>query len=346
MRVRVNGSSFVFFVCLRVFVMIVAVTPSLARAQSITAEAALTGGLSSDEVSAAAAQVRLFGDVTHDIRFFGEAAWAGRSLPEDDHESDSFNAAYPYTNRVQIVEAYGERIFRPHAAIVGIRAGRFRTPFGIYNASDHAYSGFLRAPLVRYEEYSPLSNTFLEHGADLVAGIPSLTVEAALAAPADIGEIARRSGVDAVVRVQGSVGPFIAGVSHMRTPNSQLALDASGRTTVTGIDLRWMHAGIQLRGEWVTGQPFGGATTTGWYGDALIHRTCMGPVTAVVRIERLDWTDARSAEDEYLSRQTVGARIRLTNAVALQVNALHETGDEEYLPRALDVAVTWTVRKP
>ena len=335
---------FVTFVTLRAFVMLVAVIPL--RAQSITAEAALTGGLSSDEVSAAAAQVRVFGDVTHDIRFFGEAAWAGRSLSEDDHESDSFNAAYPYTNRVQIVEAYGERIFRPHAAIVGIRAGRFRTPFGIYNASDHAYSGFLRAPLVRYEEYSPLSNTFLEHGVDLVAGVPSLTVEAALAAPADIGEVARRSGVDAVVRVQGYLGPFIAGVSHMRTPNSQLALDASGRTTVTGIDLRWMHAGIQLRGEWITGRPFGGATTSGWYGDALIHRTFMGPVTAVVRIERLDWTDAQSAEEEYLSRQTVGARIRLTNALALQVNALHETGDEEYLPRALDVAVTWTIRKP
>src|SRR5206468_4437849 len=136
--------------------------------------------------------------------------------------------------------------------------------------------------------------------------------EATLAAPADIGEVVRGSGVDAIVRVQGYVGPLIAGVSHMRTPNSQLALDPSGRTKVTGIDLRWMHAGVQLRGEWVTGRPFGGATTAGWYGDALIHRMFMGPVTAVVRIERLDWTEVHSGEDEYLSRQTVGARIRLT----------------------------------
>jgi hypothetical protein len=322
------------------------VQPRIARAQSVAAEAALTGGLSTDEVSAAAAQVRVFGDATNGIRFFGEAAWAGRSLSEGDHETDSFNAAYPYINRVQIIEAYGERIFRPQTRLVGIRAGRFRTPFGIYNASDHAYFGFLRAPLVRYEEYSPLSNNFLEHGADLVAGVPQLTVEAALGAPADVGETTRRSGLDAVFRVQGYYGALIAGVSHMQTPNSQLALDASGRTSVTGIDLRWMHAGVQLRGEWLTGRPSGEPSATGWYADALIHRARMGPVTAVVRIERLDWTDAHSGDEEHLSRQTVGARIRLTNALALHVNALHETGDDEYLPRALDVALTWSVRTP
>jgi hypothetical protein len=322
------------------------VQPRIARAQSVAAEAALTGGLSTDEVSAAAAQVRVFGDVENGIRFFGEAAWAGRSLSESDHETDSFNAAYPYTNRVQIIEAYGERIFRPQNRLVGIRAGRFRTPFGIYNASDHAYLGFLRAPLVRYEEYSPLSNNFLEHGADLVAGVPQLTVEAALGAPADVGETRRQSGLDAVFRVQGYYGALIAGVSHMQRPNSQLALDASGRTSVTGIDLRWMHAGVQLRGEWMTGRPAGEPSAAGWYADALIHRARMGPVTAVVRIERLDWTDVHSGEEQYLSRQTVGARIRLTNALALHVNALHETGDDEYLPRALDVALTWSVRTP
>jgi len=322
------------------------VQPRIARAQSVVAEAALTGGLSTDEVSAAAAQARLFGDLKNGIRFFGEAAWAGRSLSDGDHETDSFNAAYPYTNRVQIIEAYGERVFRPQGGLAGIRAGRFRTPFGIYNASDHAYFGFLRAPLVRYDEYSPLSNSLLEHGADLVVGVPRLNVEAALGAPADVGEMTRRSGLDAVVRLQGYYGALIAGVSYMQTPNSQLALDSSGRTRVTGVDLRWMHAGVQLRGEWMSGRPTGEPSATGWYADALIHRPRMGPVTAVVRIERLDWTDAHSGEKEFLSRQTVGARIRLANALALHVNALHETGDDEYLPRALDVAVTWTVRTP
>jgi len=322
------------------------IDPRPTHGQSITAEAALTGGYSTDDVIAAATQVRLFGDVKGGIRFFGEAAWAGRSLSDLEHESDSFNAAYPYTNRVQVIEAYGERIFRPHDGLIGVRAGRFRPPFGIYNASDHAYSGFLRAPLVRYEEYSLLSNNQLEQGAGVVVGVPRFTVEAALGAPGDVGEVVRRSGLDTVVRAQGYYGPLIAGASYMRTQPSETASVAAQRTHVAGVDLRWTHGGVQLRGEWVSGQPFGAGTTSGWYADALIHREIMGPVTAVIRVERLDFEDVASASDEYLSRQTVGARVNLGGGVALQLNALHQTGDDDYSPRAFDVAVTWSVRKP
>jgi len=322
------------------------IEPTTAHAQSITAEAALTGGASTDEVMAAATQVRLFGDVKGGIRFFGEASWAGRDVSDLEHESDSFNAAYPYTNRVQVIEAYAERTFRPHNGVVGVRAGRFRPPFGIYNASDHAYSGFLRAPLVRYEEYSPLSNNQLEQGADLVVGVPRLMVEAALGAPGDVGEVVRRSGLDTVVRAQGYYGPLIAGISYMHTRPPETAPATDQRNHVTGVDLRWTHAGVQLRGEFVSGQPFGASTTTGWYADALIHRTRMGPVTAVARIERLDFDDLESGSADYLSRQTIGARVNLGGGVALQVNALHQSGDDDYQPLAFDVAVTWSVRKP
>ena len=185
----------------------------IAHAQSITTEAALSAGYSTDDVSAAAAQVRAFGDLPGGIRYFGEAAWANTS----DHDSDSFSAAYPYANQVQIIEAYGERMFRHGDALFSVRAGRFRTPFGISSASDHAYTGFLRAPLIRYDGYFALSNNFLEHGVDVVAGVPRLTVEVSLGAPADVGADVRRSGLDAVVRVQGYYGPFIVGVSHIRT---------------------------------------------------------------------------------------------------------------------------------
>ena len=50
---------------------------------------------------------------------------------ETDESTDAFGAAYPYGNRVQVTEAYGERLFRPGPALVGFRAGRYRTPFGI-----------------------------------------------------------------------------------------------------------------------------------------------------------------------------------------------------------------------
>src|SRR5262245_66389070 len=94
------------------------------EAQSITAEAAVTGGYSTDEASAAAVQARLFGDV-RGVRFFGEVAWANRWLSDSDHETDSFNAAYPYSNQVQVIEAYGERLFRPRGGLVALRGGRF-----------------------------------------------------------------------------------------------------------------------------------------------------------------------------------------------------------------------------
>jgi hypothetical protein len=147
------------------------------RAQSLTTEAAVSPGVSTEEnISAAAVQFRAFGDVKAGIRFFAEAASGTRS--HDD--SDVFGSAYPYGNRVDVIEAYGERLFRPRSAVVSVRAGRYRTPFGISAGSDHGYSGFLRAPLIRFSEYFALSNTFLEHGADVVAGVPWLTVEASV----------------------------------------------------------------------------------------------------------------------------------------------------------------------
>jgi hypothetical protein len=311
-------------------------------AQSITTEAAVTVGHSTDEVSTAAAQLRAFGDLKGGVRFFGETAWAGSS----DTDNDSFAAAYPYTNRLQIIEAYAERMFRPRQKLVGLRAGRFRTPFGIYNASDHAYSGFLRPPLVRYEEYSAVSNNFLEHGADLVAGVPRLTVETALGVPADVGVVGRRSGLDAVVRAQGYVGPFIAGVSHIWTSPLKSADVDHGRADFTGLDLRWMINGIQARGEWMTGPPVDGLTTTGWYADAVVHRAGMGPVTAVARVEQLDYDEPGSFEEEYARRQTIGGRIRFPRGFSLNVNLVHRTGElENYRPTTLDIGLTWSLRR-
>jgi hypothetical protein len=310
--------------------------------QSITTEAAVSAGASTDDVSAVAAQLRAFGDVKGGVRFFGEAAWARSS----DTDNDSFAAAYPYGNRVQIIEAYAERLFRPREALVGARAGRFRTPFGISSASDHAYSGFLRPPLVRYDAHAGVSNYDIEQGADFVAGIPRLTVETALGAPADVGAATRASGLDAIVRVQASFGPFIAGASHMRTSPVRSADVDRGRASATGLDLRWMSGGVQLRGEWIAGRPFGDTTTTGWYADALVHHVGMGPVTAVARIEQLDYYETDSPEEELQRRQTIGARIRLPEGLSLNVNLLHRSGQlGEYRPTTLDVGLTWSVRR-
>ena len=82
-------------------------------------------------------------------------------------------------------------------------------PFGIYSRSDYGYSGFLRPPLIRYDGYFGVSNSWLEEGAMVTAGVPQLFVEASVSRPHDVGYAIRRDGTDASVRVQGYKGQFV-----------------------------------------------------------------------------------------------------------------------------------------
>ncbi len=331
---------------------------SPARAQTATAELDLTGGYSHEEIKAAAAQLRLFGDAGAGtgVQYFAEAAWGqrwaggypvvgGTLIGADPMGTDVFGAAYPYNKRVQLIEAYAERFFRPRGAVLGVRGGQFRTPFGIYNRSDYAYSGFIRPPLIRYDGYFALSNSYLEQGATFTAGVPQLFVEASIGRPYDVGSSHRRAGTDGSIRAQGYYGSFIVGVSHVRSEPYLPATFAHGRQVFTGTDVRWAHSsGVQLRGEFLKGRSFTGVSTTGWYVDGIVHHVGMGPFTAVVRGESLDYT-APSPRARSSSRFTMGTRVRLPGSVTAQVNYMHQHGD---LPRiynnSVDVTVTYSIR--
>ena len=313
-----------------------------AAGQTVNAEVDVTAGYSTESLAAGAAQLRLFGEMPAGLRIYVEAAWAART--RDDDTTDAFGAAYPYGNRLQAIEAYAERLFLPGKALVGFRAGRYRTPFGIYGRGDYAYSGLLRAPLIRYDGYFALSNNFLEHGAQLIVGIPQLYVETSLGAPADVGSARRRSGLDSVTRIQGYYGPLIAGVSRINTSPYFPVRFALGRSVFTGVDLRWTGGGVQVFGEWITGRPFDGTETTGWHANVIVHRPVMGPVTAVWRSEALDY-DALPPHARHVRRHTVGARVRILRNLSAQVNLLHQTGDlSGSRTPALDLAATYSLR--
>jgi hypothetical protein len=313
---------------------------AVARAQSLTIEAAQTVGYSTEDVGAVATQARLFGVVGSDVRFMVEGSWADRS----DTTSDVFGAAYPYDGTPQLMEAYGERMFQPGRGLVGIRAGRYRTPFGIYSASDHAYVGFLRAPLIRYDNYYALSNNFLEQGADVVVGTPRAFMELSVGSPADVGQAQRRSGVDTVLHAQTAFGSAIVGMSYIDTKPYQSPEFAFGRAAFTGVDARWMRSGVQLRGEWLWGRPFDGVRTRGGYLDLIVHRPSMGAVTALARAERLAY-DAPAPFALYTNRYTAGAKVRLFERFTAEVGVVHQTTP---LPgqraTALDAAITYTFR--
>jgi hypothetical protein len=309
-------------------------------AQEAAAELSITGGASTENVEVAATQLSVFGDIARDLRFYVEGAWGSRSGTG----TDAFGAAYPYDRRVRAIEVYGEKVFRRNTLLAGLRAGRYRTPFGIHARSDHAYAGFLRAPLIRYDGYWALSNNYLEGGVDVFFGTPALQVETSLGMPQDVGTAVRRRGLDRVFRVQGYRGTIVAGVSHMRSRPYERRSFARGDAVFTGVDFRWMHAGTQVRAEWITGQPFEGPSTTGWYVDGMVHRPIMGPVTLVARAEELDY-DAGPFSG-YRKRYTGGARMQLSQAIVGHINVSHEPGMTRARQTALDGALTYVVRFP
>jgi hypothetical protein len=311
-----------------------------AAAQALTGEIDVTAGASTDEVAAYSTQARLFGASHSNWRYYAELTWGGVN---SEYESDAFLATYPYDKRVRPMETFGEKMFKPGHGLLSIRGGRYRTPFGIYARSEQGYIGFLRAPLIRYGENFALANTFLEAGAHVVVGTPSLQLETSFGSPDDEGGFRRATGFDQVVRGQAYYGDFIVGGSYLRTQPSDPRPFATGRMIFRGIDARWMHSGVELRGEWIDGKPFDTVTTRGGYLDVIVHNPMMGPVTGLARIERLDY-DA-GPFSEYLKRLTVGARIRFATWITGQVNLVRQPGELlDNRDMALDVAVTLSKR--
>ncbi len=313
--------------------------PAGATAQSLTAETDVTVGRSTDGTTGAAVQARLFGASRSDWRVFLEGTWGLVS----GGSSDAFGGAYPYDRRVRPMEVFVERMFRRGSGFAGLRAGRYRTPFGISGRSDHAYVGFLRAPLVRYGSNYALSNTCLETGASLVAGVPALMVETSLGLPTDEGAAPRGRGVDVVMRAQAYGGPLIAGVSYLRSQPAAIGDFAVGRMSFTGVDARWMHKGVQLRGEWIVGRPFDDVWTDGGYLDVLVSHERMGRVMAVGRVERLDYDAGEFSV--YPRRLTAGARIRVSSSVSVQLGIVHDfaralAGAAAVRKTAFDAALT------
>jgi hypothetical protein len=327
--------------------------PASASAQTptIITELDLTTGFATeDRVSAFAAQIRGLGEISG-IRFNVEGVWAGRS--EDG--SDAFGAAYHYGEEMRLSEGYAERMFQRSWGMIGLRAGQYRSPFGIFNRSDHAYSGFLRAPLIRYDGYWAITNSFRERGVDVIVGSPRLSVEASVGAPGDIGVANRKEGVNSVVRAQAYLHPLIIGVSHMTSETYGPSDYAHGRLKFTGVDARWSHsAGVQLRGEWIVGQPWDGPETNGGYVDAIFHRPFMGPVTAVLRSEWLEYTSkypfdwyGQSFKHWTSARFTTGGKVRLPAGFTAQVNVVRQSEVlSAYGRNTLDVALTYSVRAP
>ncbi|MGE0814669.1 MAG: hypothetical protein AB7O28_14795 [Vicinamibacterales bacterium] len=321
-------------------VALLALSGAAAGAQTAAIEVAQSAGGSTESIAFAGTQVRALAEPVRSVRLAAEVSWGGRTRTE----SDVFGTAYPYGGRVDLVEAYAEWIGGRHG-VRAVRAGRYRTPFGLSSASDHAYVGFLRPPLVRYGEYFALSTGYLEHGVDVLTGVSRVSLELSASRPADVGGAIRRTGTTGAARVEATIGPAIVGVSRVDTTPHLPESFARGRARFTGLDLRAMLRGVQVRGEWLDGQPFDGTTTTGGYLDLIVHTRRMDRLTALGRIETLDY-DTASRFALRTHRMSAAARVRLWQGLALSVGATTQGGQRtQRRPTALDVGLTWTLRK-
>jgi hypothetical protein len=320
-------------------ILALAVATVPAAAQQPTTEVDTTIGYSTEGLSTAAAQVRTFGEIRPGLRYYFE----GNAALRTDKDSDAFGAAFPYSNGMNASETYIEQRLGGRELIGGVRAGRYRTPFGIYDRGDHAYNGFLRPPLVRWGEYYDLSNYWLEGGVDAFAAGRGFQLEVSLGSPAEDRDLKlRRGGLDVAARLQAHRGSLIGGVSFLKTQPDTTEPWVRGHGRFGGVDARWMRDGLQLRGEIIWGNAFDNAGMRGWYLDALAHRCDLGPVTPVLRVEEYRYWG--SSFRTTWKRVTVGARIKLSQATTLQVNVLRQPELTATKNSALDVGLTHTVR--
>ena len=309
-----------------------------AYAQGPTTELDVTAGYSTEGIAALANQLRVFGETPGGLRYYLEGAGNVEGGPE----SDAFSGAYPYRSGLFALETYIEQPLHLGKYVSGVRLGRFRTPFGIYGRSDHAYSGFLRAPLIRYGQQFALSNFWIEAGGDVYFGTPHLQLEVSAGTPSDADE-QRHAGPDRTIRLQGYTGPWILGASYLSSKPAGDRLFYTGRSEFYGIDGRWMRGGLQIRGEWIHGTPFFTGRTEGWYVDALLHRPWMGSTTAVVCFVVVSFVCLPFFF--FCFWVLVGAKVQISRSLVGQINFVHQSDLRPNSDNALDVGLTYTIRR-
>ncbi len=102
------------FVAGLVFVMVGACV----GAQNVITEVDVTAGHSTEDVRAAATQVRVFGEGPKRWRLFAEGTWADVWGPT----SDAFGSAYPYNNQLRPMEVFAEKtVTRPRFLVAIVR---------------------------------------------------------------------------------------------------------------------------------------------------------------------------------------------------------------------------------
>src|SRR5690242_5579492 len=102
---------------------LVALAGTPAAAQTTALEVQESAGASSESIAGAGTQVRFFGELTPALKYRIETAWGTRSHRPiaGQYGSDLLGTAYPYGNRLEIIEGYAEYFFPDRSIVQSVK---------------------------------------------------------------------------------------------------------------------------------------------------------------------------------------------------------------------------------
>ncbi len=205
--------------------------------------------------------------------------------------------------------------------------GLVRVPFGIYDPRETYASGLIDYPMAR-GDYAYHSVDWGAPGVFWAGGPAGLQIEAAGFGGKGTGIWDNASEVGGgAVRAQTSVssehlGSAIFGLSRWDgTLHDKITSTVSRPVHMTGLDGRYTHNELLLRGEYLFGT-MAGDRERGWYLDTYYRLPRQQRWTLVARVEA-DKPDEEYAESRQL---TLGVRAVLSPDWTLAVNWRHNNG--------------------
>jgi hypothetical protein len=206
------------------------------------------------------------------------------------------------------------------------RLGQYEIPFGNHNRTELYYTGLINQPLIRYYPSRDPSIGQSAEGIAYLGSMSSWQVEAALFGERESLESTVPPGGHGAIRVQHFGGSLILGASvlSVRIPDQDAQYRGTGH--FYGLDFRFSHPAMVLRGELVAGDVPDGSPE-GFYVDILYHPEWLGRVSFVGRTEAVQ---GQPRNGSTLRQQTIGFKWQLIRSTTLALNQVFDSPRGRY----------------
>ncbi|MDO8586503.1 MAG: porin [Armatimonadota bacterium] len=187
---------------------------------------------------------------------------------------------------------------------LAVRAGKFRTPFGIHQPAEIDYFGFINRPIAKDAPAAGMSLSRASNGVRFSTGKPEMEIQLSILDGTE--EMNSAVGRNVLFRAQRYAGHLITGFNAYQGHNA----DAQ-RFNVWGVDWRYSKPHLIVRGEALKGS-LGPDRLQGGYVDVFYHFATIPALTLFARMEALSENSTRAV--------TGGCKYVLSRKSTLNVN--------------------------